>query len=175
MTRTAPASSTLEGLGATLESLLVDRLASIEGPQDVVRVGADVQEVEAVEQALTDHPGRYLRHLFTVEEQADLGWPTTGPTAMAPAAACRFAAKEAVVKALDPSERTWTWREIAVREAEHWELSLSGEAHLLSIRRGITHWVLSCVSDAHHAVALAVGVGPNTNTSADQTTELGGA
>lgn len=57
------------------------------------RIGTDIVGVDEVRQALTTHGERYLARVYTAAERADCG---SNPARLA----ARFAAKEALVKAL---------------------------------------------------------------------------
>ena len=70
-------------------------------------VGIDVIEIERVRKVLARHPERFLRRVFTPEEVAFC-------RGRVPELAARFAAKEAVMKALGTGARGLAWREIEI-------------------------------------------------------------
>jgi holo-[acyl-carrier protein] synthase len=70
-------------------------------------VGIDVIEIERVREVLRKYPERFLRRVFTPEEVAFC-------RGRVPELAARFAAKEAVMKALGTGARSVGWREIEV-------------------------------------------------------------
>ena len=70
-------------------------------------VGIDVIEIARVNAVLRRHPERFLRRVFTPEEVAFC-------RGRVPELAARFAAKEAVMKALGTGARGLAWREIEV-------------------------------------------------------------
>ena len=70
-------------------------------------VGIDVIEIARVKAVLDRHPERFLRRVFTREEVAFC-------RGRVPELAARFAAKEAVMKALGTGARGLAWREIEV-------------------------------------------------------------
>jgi holo-[acyl-carrier protein] synthase len=70
-------------------------------------VGIDVIEIERVRAVLTRHPERFLQRVYTPEEVAFC----RGRVAEL---AARFAAKEAVMKALGTGARGLAWREIEI-------------------------------------------------------------
>lgn len=70
-------------------------------------VGIDVIEIERVRRVLARHPERFLRRVFTAEEVAFCRGRVSE-------LAARFAAKEAVMKALGTGARGLAWREIEV-------------------------------------------------------------
>ncbi len=70
-------------------------------------VGIDVIEIARVRKVLARHPERFLRRIFTPEEVAFC-------RGRVPELAARFAAKEAVMKALGTGARGLAWREIEI-------------------------------------------------------------
>src|SRR4051794_29474027 len=79
--------------------------------------------------------------LFTPEELADLA----GRADPVPGLAARFAAREAVMKAMGLGLGAFGFHEVWVRRALTGEPSLviTGRAAELAIERGITEWLLS--------------------------------
>ncbi len=70
-------------------------------------VGIDVIEIDRVREVLRKHPERFLTRVFTPEEVAFC-------RGRVPELAARFAAKEAMMKALGTGARSVGWREIEV-------------------------------------------------------------
>jgi holo-[acyl-carrier protein] synthase len=70
-------------------------------------VGVDMIETDRVRAVLERHPERFLERVFTPEEVAFC-------RGRVPELAARFAAKEAVMKALGTGARSVGWREIEV-------------------------------------------------------------
>ncbi len=70
-------------------------------------VGIDVIEIARVRKVLAKHPERFLSRVFTPEEVAFC-------RGRVPELAARFAAKEAVMKALGTGARGLAWREIEI-------------------------------------------------------------
>jgi holo-[acyl-carrier protein] synthase len=70
-------------------------------------VGIDVIEIARVRRVLERHPERFLQRVFTPEEVAFC-------RGRVPELAARFAAKEAVMKALGTGARGLAWREIEI-------------------------------------------------------------
>jgi holo-[acyl-carrier protein] synthase len=70
-------------------------------------VGIDVIEIARVRKVLERHPERFLQRVFTPEEVAFC-------RGRVPELAARFAAKEAVMKALGTGARGLAWREIEI-------------------------------------------------------------
>ena len=70
-------------------------------------VGVDVIETDRVERVLGKHPERFIKRVFTPAEAAFC-------RGRVPELAARFAAKEAVMKALGTGARSVAWRDIEV-------------------------------------------------------------
>ena len=70
-------------------------------------VGIDVIEIDRVARVIARHPERFLRRCFTPAEVAFC-------RGRVPELAARFAAKEAVMKALGTGARSVAWRDIEV-------------------------------------------------------------
>lgn len=127
-------------------------------PGAVLRVGADVVEIDEMAASVARLGDRYTKRLFTPDE---LGPPAGGgaPAREAVDLAERFAAKEAALKVLAPGERELDWRSIEVRRTNTggWGLSLHGTAAALAQEAGIGHISLSVSHAAGLAMAVAVG------------------
>ena len=70
-------------------------------------VGIDMIEIDRVRRVLERHPERFIRRVYTPEEAAFC-------RGRVPELAGRFAAKEAVMKALGTGARSVAWRDIEV-------------------------------------------------------------
>lgn len=121
----------------------------------VVGVGLDVVEVARVYRAAGRWGERLLRRLFTEGELAR----ARGAHAHARLAA-RFAAKEAVMKALGVGWQAVRWREIEIRSdlAGRPTVALSGRAQALAERLGVEEVLVSLTHTDHLAVAQAVAL-----------------
>lgn len=73
----------------------------------VLTTGVDIIEIDRVRRAFERHGGRFLERVYTVPEVAFC-------RGRVPELAVRFAAKEAVMKALGTGVRGVAWREIEV-------------------------------------------------------------
>ena len=115
--------------------------------------GIDVVEVAQVRQAIATFGQRYLRRLHT---EAELGaLQHDDPEQLALRAAERFAAKEAVFKALQlPSSVTMGWH--AIELDEHLAVSLHGPARAWATEHHLTTLRVSTTRTADHAMAVAV-------------------
>jgi len=118
---------------------------------DSTRSGVDMVEVERIDRAILRHGQRFFDRFFTIQELIDSGGST-------PALAARFAAKEAVAKALGTGIGEVGWKEIEIingpRRAP--KLSLSGRAQSLSDEMHLFGWSISLSHTHEHAVAVAV-------------------
>ena len=118
----------------------------------IVGIGVDVVDVPRFEATLARTPGMADR-LFTAEERVtDLGHART-----ATSLAARFAAKEAVAKALGaPTGMHWhDCQVIGDSDGRPW-LRLSGTVEAAAKEQGIDRWHLSLSHDGDVAVAYVV-------------------
>jgi holo-[acyl-carrier protein] synthase len=118
-------------------------------------IGTDIISVQRVAEMRDKHGAHFLDRVFTAAEQETAG---TGPGA-AQKLAARFAAKEAVMKALGTGwARGVTFLQIeVVREASgRPTIRLSGEAEAIARAMGATEVHLSLSHEKEHAVAFVV-------------------
>jgi holo-[acyl-carrier protein] synthase len=130
-----------------------------------VRVGIDTVSVPAIADSLQQFGERFVQRLFTAREAAD-ATSVHGDAARHERLAARFAAKEAVIKALDLPEAGVGWREIELVRAPHGRpsLTLHGRAAAASAQAGVSEWAVSISHDADRACAVVVGLtAPTTN------------
>jgi holo-[acyl-carrier protein] synthase len=124
----------------------------------VLGLGIDLVEVARIEQSIARHGAKFLERVFTAGEIAYCG----GMKQPAPFYAARFAAKEAVSKALGCGiGSACGWLEIEVRRKASGEpfVVLSGAASATAQRLGIGSILLSLSHTEHYAVAQAIGLG----------------
>jgi holo-[acyl-carrier protein] synthase len=120
----------------------------------VVGIGVDILEVARVARARTRFGDRFLERVFTTAERAyclaRVDW--------ACALAGRFAAKEAVYKALSPaSPQGMIFRDIEVEaDGGRPRVVLTGEAAALAASREITTIHVTISHERHYAIAFAV-------------------
>jgi holo-[acyl-carrier protein] synthase len=116
--------------------------------------GVDLVEIERFQAAVQRHGERFLRRVFTAQELEEVGQNIAS-------LAARFAAKEAVSKALGTGIGPIAWREIEVLrgEARQPELFLHGEAARRAEFLGLTNWSLSLSHTQSHAIAMVVALG----------------
>jgi holo-[acyl-carrier protein] synthase len=116
--------------------------------------GVDLIEIERFQAAVSRHGSRFLERVFTETELKEAG---DHPASLA----ARFAAKEAVAKALGTGIGPVGWREIEIRRgaARQPLLSLHGSAAQLAAELGLTEWTISLSHSQSTAIAVAVGAG----------------
>jgi holo-[acyl-carrier protein] synthase len=118
----------------------------------IVGIGVDVVDVPRFEATLERTPGMADR-LFTAEERVtDLGHPRT-----ATSLAARFAAKEAVAKALGaPTGMHWHDCQVIGDSDGRPRLRMSGSVEAAAQQQGIDRWHLSLSHDGDVAIAYVV-------------------
>lgn len=126
----------------------------------IIAIGTDVIEVSRVARAV-DHPrwgARFRTRVFTAAEIAYC----TRRRSHAESFAARFAAKEAVMKALGVGLGACRLRDIEVVRAEDGapSVALHGRAAELARARGATAWHLSLTHTRTMAEAVVVAIGP---------------
>lgn len=123
----------------------------------VIGTGTDLVEVERVRAACTRTPG-LLGRLFT---PAELAYAASAPRHRWPRLAARFAAKEALLKALGTGLRQVRWVEAEVVRDRLGRpgLVLTGALADLARRRGVAELHLSLSHTEAYAVANVVAMG----------------
>jgi holo-[acyl-carrier protein] synthase len=119
-------------------------------------VGVDLIEVARVERVLARHGQRFLARVYTPAEVLY----TRGRV---PELAARFAAKEAVSKALGVGMRLLSregirWREVEVLGDHRGRplVALTGRAAERAAELGLTEWAVSLSHTRDHAIAFVV-------------------
>ena len=125
-------------------------------PPAVVGIGVDAVDVERFRAVLARRPG-LLERLFTAGERA-VAARVPDP---APRLAARFAAKEAVLKALGVGIGAAAFHDVEVVRADSGQprLVLTGTAAALAVGRGVTRWHVSLTHTDAVAVASVVAEG----------------
>lgn len=139
---------------------IVDQLSpALHAPLAGVRVGIDTVSVAAITESLDHFSERFMRRLFTAREAADAR-AVHGGEAMAERLAARFAAKEAVIKALDLPEAGIAWPEIELTRspAGRPAIALHGRAARLAQDLGVRDWAVSISHERDHACAVVVAL-----------------
>jgi holo-[acyl-carrier protein] synthase len=120
----------------------------------VLATGVDMIEIERVARAAERHGARFRARFFTSQELAYC-------QGRGDRLAGRFAAKEAVAKALGTGIGAvrWTDIEVVCDERGRPHLILHHEAAALATTLGLKEWSISLSHTATHAIALAVATG----------------
>jgi holo-[acyl-carrier protein] synthase len=118
-----------------------------------VRVGLDIVQISRIAQSLEQFGTAFERKLFTPDE---LAYAHAGTGVAAQRLAARFAAKEAVIKALQLSEAGIDWRDMEVRRGEDGDCSIAlhGRAGAIAAARAVEHIALSLSHDGDYAGAV---------------------
>jgi holo-[acyl-carrier protein] synthase len=133
---------------------------SLHLPQGVnVTVGIDIIEVERIRKVYDKHGERFLARVFTQNEVQQC----RGKIARL---AGRFAAKEAISKALGTGMRGVRWQEMEIVQLRSGRPSvrLHGTAKLRAQQLGLSAFDVSIADLAQLSIAIAVGVQTSTAT-----------
>jgi holo-[acyl-carrier protein] synthase len=125
----------------------------------IIGHGIDIVETARIGQMLTEHGERFLDRCFTASEQA---YCSANNKRRVEHLAGRFAAKEAVLKALGTGWRggiAWTDIEIVRQDSGQPTVRLSGECQRVAEKLGIMGWHISISHIVTHAQASAIAVG----------------
>lgn len=144
--------------------------APLQTPQGVnVAVGIDIIEVERVRTVYERHKERFLQRILTEQEALQCRGKVTR-------IAGRFAAKEAISKALGTGIHGVKWREMEIVQLASGRPSvrLHGIAKLRAYQLGLTAFDVSIADLAQFSIAIAVGI-QATGTPANPTTPEAGA
>lgn len=118
-------------------------------------LGVDSVEVDRIRKASKRWGKAFLRRLFTEREIAYC-FTHANPY---PSLAARFAAKEALIKALD-AKALWKWKDMEVKRAESGRpsVSLTGAAATFARKRKAGSFHISLTHDADRATAVVLAV-----------------
>lgn len=123
---------------------------------EVLGIGADLVDIDRFRLAMARRP-RLAERMFSTDERA-YAFRHREP---APRLAARFAAKEAVMKALGVGLGRFALRDVEVVRARGGQprLALSGTAADLARERGVRGWHLTLTHTDTMAMAVAVALG----------------
>ncbi len=125
----------------------------------IAGIGVDIIEVDRIEQAHQRHGEAFLDRIYT-DDEVNYCWDGAHPFQRF---ATRFAAKEAVLKALGVGWQNGTsFRDVGViiDDLGAPSVELSGRSREISDQQGITSIHLSLSHDTHYAVAQAIAEKP---------------
>jgi holo-[acyl-carrier protein] synthase len=119
----------------------------------VLRTGVDFLEIERLRETVERHGEHFKTRIFTSAEQTECGDNYQS-------LAARFAAKEAVSKALGTGIGDVSWQEIEILRGNNGEphLTLHGTAQKLATQLGLKTWSVSLSHTREHAVAMVVAI-----------------
>ena len=121
----------------------------------IIGVGVDVVPVERFAESLTRTPALRDRLFTDAEQRTPSGTPRSGESL-----AARFAAKEALAKALGaPGDLRWHDAEVMVGEHGRPHLEVRGTVAGRAAQLGVTSWHISLSHDGGIASALVVAEG----------------
>lgn len=120
----------------------------------ILRTGVDLIEISRIGEAVARHGTHYLDRVYTPAELEQCG-------KRAESLAGRFAAKEAVAKALGCGIGDVTWKEIEVLgdERNAPTLNLHGAAKQKANDLGLENWSVSISHSQDQAIAFVVAIG----------------
>lgn len=120
----------------------------------MLRTGVDLVEIVRLQRVIEKYRERFLGRVFTSSERVRAGQNIAS-------LAARFAAKEAVSKALGTGIGVVSWQEIEILsdEAGRPHLHLHGNAAQLAETLGLREWSLSLSHDQYYAIAVVVAIG----------------
>lgn len=116
--------------------------------------GIDLIEIARIREVISRHGRHYLERVYTPAELEQSGKRVES-------LAGRFAAKEAVAKALGCGVGEVSWKEIEILgdEQNAPRVILHGRAARAAQEQGLTIWSVSLSHSRSHAAAVAVAVG----------------
>jgi holo-[acyl-carrier protein] synthase len=120
--------------------------------------GIDLVETQRIADMLDDHGQRFLDRCFTPREQA---YCAANKKRRVEHLAGRFAAKEAVLKALGTGWTggiAWTDIEVLREESGRPAIALSGQCAKIAADLGIRRWIVSISHVSTHASASAIAM-----------------
>jgi holo-[acyl-carrier protein] synthase len=119
-----------------------------------LRTGVDLIEIDRLSRVGQPIRDRFLKRVFTARELLEAGGADASLLG-------RFAAKEAVSKALGTGIGLVAWQEIEIIEGAAGEplVSLHGRAHEAAEAAFLHHWSVSISHSQTHAVAFVVAYG----------------
>ena len=127
----------------------------------MLTTGVDLVDIPRIERALERFGQRFLDRVYTANE---VRYSRSRPSELA----VRFAAKEAVAKALGVGMRILSpagigWHDVETLNERSGKpyVILHGRARMLAETQGLTEWSVSLSHDGGIAIALVVAVGDN--------------
>lgn len=122
----------------------------------ILRTGVDIIEIDRLASLKPEIRARFIQRVYTPGEIALAGSENADAFFSG-----RFAAKEAVAKALGTGIGPVSWQEIEILRGAEQEpvLHLHGQAARLAREMGLTTWSVSISHSHSHAIATATAIG----------------
>ncbi len=120
--------------------------------------GIDIVETSRIARMMDDHADRFMLRVFTEAERSY----SADRRRMIEHLAGRFAAKEAVLKALGTGWGRgilWTDVEVVRQDSGQPTVLLHGRCLEVATEQGVTRWMLSISHISTHATASAIAIG----------------
>jgi len=120
----------------------------------MLSVGVDIIDIDRIRRAVDRHGDRFLRHIYTPSEQAFC-------RGRVPELAARFAAKEAISKALGTGIYGIAWSEMEILADRRGKptVTLHGRALARAQLLHLTEWAVSLTHSDDSALAFVVASG----------------
>jgi holo-[acyl-carrier protein] synthase len=120
----------------------------------MLRTGVDLIEIDRIATMISRHGAHFLERIYT---QAELKLCKRRTESLAG----RYAAKEAVAKALGSGIGEISWQEIEILEDEHKAplIHLHKTAATRAEKMGLSNWSVSISHSQSHAVSVVVAIG----------------
>jgi holo-[acyl-carrier protein] synthase len=117
-----------------------------------IAVGVDIIEIDRIEEAALSWQGSFLKRIYT---EAELESSGNKPSSLA----ARFAAKEAVMKALGTGAKGLGWKDIEVLSNSDGApfVRLHGRAYDKAKEIGMSQFAISMSHSRRYAIAMVVG------------------
>jgi len=117
-----------------------------------IAVGVDIIEIDRIEEAMLNWRGSFLKRVYT---DVELENSDDRPSSLA----ARFAAKEAVMKALGTGAKGLGWKDIEVLSDSDGApfVRLYGRAYDKAKEIGMSRFAVSLSHSKHYAIAMVVG------------------
>lgn len=118
----------------------------------MITTGVDIIELDRISDVINRWGKRFLHRIYTRDEQ-------TYCRGRIPQLAGRFAAKEAVMKALGTGVRGVGWKEIEIlrQRGKRPTIQLNGRAKIFASTNGYSDFSISISHSREYAVAFVIG------------------
>lgn len=122
----------------------------------MIRLGTDIVYIPRIQAAVERFGDRFLRRVYTSIEQRDCGIGQSPSRASINKLAGRWAAKEAVVKALGTGWRGVGYTDVEIRRRQSGAPSVHLHGRAAALLESPMQWQLSLSHDGDYAIATAI-------------------